>query len=234
MSTPGASGGRKPAQVADELAAQEAERGAAAAREWWRRLPHVVTRPRSVFRALRESDEADVHARSEPLLAILILAGTAGILLTPAWGRLLDDPTVDGLVVAVVTFVGGLFYGVAGYFVLGLAVWLGARGMGSSEPFRLARQLVGFAALPLALSLAVTLPLLLAAFGGDWFRSGGSDEGLARWAVVGVGLGALAWSGCLLVLGLRTTFRLPWRGVAGALALAVVLVAALAVLPSVL
>lgn len=234
MSTPGAPGRRKPAQVADELAARDAERGAAAARAWWRRVPQLVTRPRSVFRALRESDETDVHARSEPLLAILVLAGMAGILLTPAWGRLLDDPAVDGLVVAVVTFIGGLFYGSAGYFFLGLAVWLGARGVGAAAPFRLARQLVGFAALPLALSLGVTLPVLLLAFGGDWFRSGGSDEGLDRYAVVGLGVAALAWSGVLLVLGLRTTFRLPWRGVVGALALAVVLVAALAVLPTAL
>jgi hypothetical protein len=36
----------------------------------------------------------------------------------------------------------------------------------------------------------------------------------------------------LLALGLRTTFELPWRGVAGALALAAVIIAAFAVLPS--
>jgi hypothetical protein len=225
---------RKPVQVADEIAALDAERGEAAARAWWGRVPLLVTHPRRVFVALRDSDDADVHARSEPLLAIVIVAGMAGILLTPAWGRLLDDPTVDGLVVAVVTFIGGVFYGAAGYFLLGLAVWLGARGMGSPEPFRLGRQLVGFSALPLALSLLITLPVIAVAFGGDWFRSGGADEGAAGWAVLGIGFAALSWSCGLLALGLRTTFRLPWRGVVGAIALAAVLVAALGVLPSVL
>ena len=197
-------------------------------------MPRLLTRPGETFRALRETDQADVEARSEPILAIVILAGMAGVVLTPAWGTLLDDGSVDGLVVAVVTFIGGLFYGAAGYFLVGLAVWLGVRGMGSGESFRLARQLVGFSALPLALSIAVTLPVALLAFGGDWFRSGGSDEGAGRWLVVGLGLAALAWTGGLLALGLRATFRLPWRGVVGALALAAVFLAALAVLPSVL
>lgn len=197
-------------------------------------MPRLLTRPGETFRALRETDQADVDARSEPILAIVILAGMAGVVLTPAWGALLDDGSVDGLVVAVVTFIGGLFYGAAGYFLVGLAVWLGARGMGSGESFRLARQLVGFSALPLALSIAVTLPVALLAFGDDWFRSGGSDEGAGRWLVVGLGLAALAWTGGLLALGLRATFRLPWRGVVGAIALAAVFLAALAVLPSVL
>ena len=197
-------------------------------------MPRLLTRPGETFRALRESDQADVDARSEPILAIVILAGMAGVVLTPAWGTLLDDGSVDGLVVAVVTFIGGLFYGAAGYFLVGLAVWLGVRGMGSGESFRLARQLVGFSALPLALSIAVTLPVALLAFGGDWFRSGGSDEGAGRWLVVGLGLAAVTWTGGLLALGLRATFRLPWRGVVGAIALAAVFLAALAVLPSVL
>jgi len=46
-----------------------------------------------------------------------------------------------------------------------------------------------------------------------------------------LGLGFVAWSIVLVALGVRTTFRLPWRGVAGALLLASVIVAAFAVLP---
>ena len=60
--------------------------------------------------ALREDDEVDVDARSEPILAIVIVAGMAGILLTPAWGTLLDEESLDWLVLAVVTFIGGLLY----------------------------------------------------------------------------------------------------------------------------
>ncbi len=93
---------------------------------------------------------------------------------------------------------------------------------------------MGFAALPFALSIVVTLPAIVLGFGYDWFRSGGSDTGTGRAVVLGVALAFALWSLGLLALGLRTTFGLPWRGVAGALALATVIVAAFAILPSAL
>lgn len=223
----------KPVQVADAAAAVRAEEARQFERLWWRRVPRVLTRPREVFTALAEADDADVDARAEPVLAIVILAGIAALLLTPTWARLLDDPAVDGLVIAVLTFIGGLIYGAAGYFLLGLALWLGAKGVGVEAPFRVARQVLAFAAVPIALSLVVLLPTVVLGFGGDWFRTGGSDEGLGRAVVSAVGLGFVAWSVALVAVGLRTTFALPWRGVVGALALASVLVAALAVLPGV-
>ena len=223
----------KPVERADRIGAERAIAGEAASREWWRRVPRVVTAPRTVFAALAETDDSDVDARSEPVLAITILAGMACILLTPAWGTVMDDPTVDALVLVVVTFVGGLFYGAAGYFLLGLALWLGAKAVGVDPPFKIARQIVAFAALPLALALVVLVPTIAIAFGNDWFRTGGSDEGAGRVVVTALGLAFVAWSAALVALGLRTTFRLPWRGVGGALLLAGVLVAAFAVLPSV-
>jgi hypothetical protein len=223
----------KPVERADRIGAKRAIAGEAASREWWRRVPRVVTAPRTVFAALAETDDTDVDARSEPVLAITILAGMACILLTPAWGTVMDDPTVDALVLVVVTFIGGLFYGAAGYFLLGLALWLGARAVGVDSPFKIARQIVAFAALPLALALVVLVPAIAIGFGSDWFRTGGSDEGAGRVVVTALGLAFVAWSTVLVALGLRTTLRLPWRGVAGALLLAGVLVAAFAVLPSV-
>jgi len=223
----------KPVERADRIGAERAIAGEAASREWWRRVPRVVTAPRTVFAALAETDDTDVDARSEPVLAITILAGMACILLTPAWGTVMDDPTVDALVLVVVTFIGGLFYGAAGYFLLGLALWLGARAVGVDPPFKIARQIVAFAALPLALALVVLVPAIAIGFGNDWFRTGGSDEGTGRVVVTALGLAFVAWSTVLVALGLRTTLRLPWRGVAGALLLAGVLVAAFAVLPSV-
>ena len=222
----------KPAQAADREAELRAAEADVLGRAWWGRVPKVLTKPRSVFTALRESDELDVGARSEPVLAITILAGVAGILLTPAWGTVMDDGSVDALVLLVVTFVAGLLYGAAGYFLLGLAVWVGARAVGVNPPARIARQLVGFAALPFALSLVVLVPAIALAFGEDWFRSGGSDEDTGGAVVVAVGVAFAAWSLVLVGVGLRTTFRLPWQGVAGALGLAAVLVAAVAVLPS--
>ncbi|HEY1317145.1 MAG TPA: YIP1 family protein [Gaiella sp.] len=224
----------KPVERADRIGAERAIAGEAASREWWRRVPKVVTEPRTVFAALAETDDTDVDARSEPVLLITILAGMACVLLTPAWGKVMDDSTVDTLVLVVVTFVGGLFYGAAGYFLLGLALWLGAKAVGVETPFKIARQIVAFAALPLALAFVVLVPTIAIAFGSDWFRTGGSDEGTGRVVVIAIGLAFVAWSTVLVALGLRTTFRLPWRGVLGALLLAGVLVSAFAVLPSVL
>jgi len=224
----------KPGELADREAAELSDAAAVASRAWWRRVPQLLRDPVPVFKALRETDDLDVDARAEPITAIAILAGMAAVFLTPAWGRLLDDSAVDGLVVAVVTFIGGCFFGAAGVYLLGLAVWLGARGAGSDPPFRLARQLVAFSALPLALSLLVTAPVAVIWFGGDWFRAGGSDAGGARWVVVGLASVFVAWSLALLATGLRTTLRLPWFGVATALGLAGIIVAGFAVVPSVI
>ena len=157
--------GLKPAQAADREAELRAAEADALGRAWWGRVPQLVTSPKGVFEALRDTDELDVGARSEPVLAITILAGIAGVLLAPAWGTVMDDGSVDGLVLLVATFVAGLLYGAAGYFLLGFAVWLGAKAVGVETRFRVARQLVGFAALPMALSLAVVVPAIAIAFG---------------------------------------------------------------------
>ena len=218
--------------IADAEALSGSDAAQARVERWWRRVPRLLTRPAEVFVALREDDEADLEARSEPILAIVIVAGMAGILLTPAWGTLLDEESLDWLVLAVVTFIGGLLYGAAGYFLLGLVVWIGARAVGVDTRSRSARQLVAFAALPFALSIVVTLPAIVLVFGSDWFRTGGSDGGTGRVVVVSVGLAFALWSLGLLAVGLRTTFELPWRGVIGALALAAVIVAAFGVVPS--
>jgi len=224
----------KPVERADRIGAERAIAGEAAAREWWRRVPRVVTAPRSVFAALAETDDADVDARAEPVLAITILAGMTCVILTPAWGTIMDDSTVDTLVLLVVTFIGGLFYGAAGYFLLGLVLLLGAKAVGVDPPFKIARQVVAFAAVPLALGFFVLVPAIGLGYGTDWFRTGGSDEGTGRALVIALGLAFVAWSAVLVAFGLRTTFRLPWRGVAGAMLLAGVIVAAFAVFPSVL
>lgn len=224
----------KPAQAADKAAELRADEADAIGRAWWRRTPKLITEPHVVFDALRETDELDLDARSEPILAITMMAGIAGVLLAPGWWTVLDYASIDGLGLAVVTFLFGLVYGAAGYFVLGLAVWLAVKAVGIEPRFRVARQLVAFAALPFALSLLLLAPAIAIAFGEDWFRSGGSDEGTGQAVIVGIGLAFVAWSVGLVAVGLRRTFRLPWQGVAGALGLAAVMVATLAVLPSAL
>ncbi len=224
----------KPGAIADAEALSGSDDAQTRVRAWWRLVPRVLTRPREVFIALREDDETDVDARSEPILAIVIVAGMAAMLLTPAWGTLLDEESLDWIVLAVVTFIGGLLYGAFGYFLLGFVVWLGARGVGVDTRARKARHIVAFAALPLALSILITVPAIVLAFETDWFRTGGVDDGAGRVSVLSIGLACAIWSFGLLAIGLRTTFVLPWRGVIGALALAAVLVGALAVLPTAL
>jgi len=203
-------------------------------RECWLRVLAVLVRPRLVFLALRVEHEDDLEARKEPVLLITLLAGMAGVLLSPTWGRLLDQGSVDGLVVAVVTFIGGIFYGAGGYFVVGGALYLGARTVGSLGSWRLARQVLGFACVPLALSLFLTLPVGLAVFGGDLFRSGGSDEGRGGDVYLGYKLAFAVWSLGLLLYGVRTTYGWSWLRSIGALGLLVGFMAIFSVIALVL
>ena len=173
-------------------------------------MPAVLLSPRAVFHALREEDPDDVAARSEPILLLVWLAGAAAVLATPTASRLLDDPDYDGVLIAVWTFIAGGVYGAVGYFLIGFAVFFGARLLGSLGDFRRERQLVAFAAAPLALSLLVLVPLRLALFGADTFRAGGSDAGGGDSALLTLQLGFVAWSVGLLLLGIRVVHGWSW------------------------
>jgi hypothetical protein len=188
-----------------------------------------------VFADLRETEQDDVAARQEPVLLIILLAGMAGVLTTPVAGRLLDDGDYDGLLVAVWTFIGGGIYGFAVYMLGGLALWLGVRGMGGLEAdWRSARHVLAFAFVPMALSLLVVVPMRLVAFGGDVYRSGGSDDGAGGW-LTWLLQGAFAvWSLVLLVLGLRVLYGFSWGRAAGTFALVALFLAAIAALPTAL
>ena len=168
-------------------------------RTWWERTLLVLRQPTEVFAALREEDD---DSRSEPLLAIVFLAGIAGVLGTNAFAHALDDFELDGLTLAVVAFIAGGLYGLVGYFLLGFLVYAGARAAGSDASYGRARQIVGFAVVPLALSLVVWF-VRIAVYGGDPFRSGGSDTGFGNSVFEALELAALVWSGALLVVGLR-------------------------------
>ena len=217
----------KPAQVADAAADARARRKPGLGRAWWRRTLRIVWAPRSVLVALRETDEDDEAARQEPILAIVILAGMAAILMQG--GTVVDDPSVDLLVGAVVTYVAGAVYGAAGYLVLGLGVQLGIRGAGAETTFRRARHLVAFSAVPVAASFLLLAPVVTAGYGSSYFRGHAPDS--SRAVVLSLGLPFVAWAAALLVAGLRVTHRLSWAGVATAAALTAVFVAAFVMLP---
>jgi hypothetical protein len=195
-------------------------------RAWWLRVPANLLSPRPVFFALREEDPDDVVARSEPILLLVWLAGAASVLASPRASVLLDNPNYDGPLFAIWTFIAGGIYGAVGYFVIGFSLFFGARLLGSLGTFRRERQLVAFAAVPLAASLLLLLPLRLALFGGDTFRSGGSDEGAGESALLAIQLGFAVWSLGLLVLGVQVVHGWSWPRSLAAVAAAAALLAA--------
>jgi hypothetical protein len=202
-------------------------------REWWLRVPAVFLSPRAVFAALREEAQEDVEARQEPVLLLVFLAGIAAALATPAARTLYDDPEYDGALVAVWAFIAGGLTALAGYFFVGGALYLGARGLGSLGSYRRSRHLLGFAVAPLALSLFLLWPLELALFGADRFARGGSDDGGAGRVFSALELGFGAWSAVLLLVGVRAVHGWTWWRSLGAVALLGLFVAALAYVPSV-
>jgi hypothetical protein len=178
-------------------------------REWWLRVPLVLTGPRHVFAALRDDSDETAAARAEPVLAIVLLAGIAGVLAADVSGRLLDDPEFDALLVAVWAFLAGGLYGFAGLFLVGGLLHLGSTFAGSLGSFRRTRHILAFAAVPLALSVVVW-PVRLAVHGEDTLRSRGDDTGLGAVVFEAVEAGFLAWTLALLVLGVLTVHGWSW------------------------
>jgi hypothetical protein len=199
-------------------------------RAWWLRVPATLLSPRPVFYALREDDADDVGARSEPILLLVWLAGAAAVLATPTAAGLLDNPSYDPLLLAVWAFIAGGVYAAVGYFVIGFALHFGARLLGSEGNFRRARQLVAFAAVPLAASLLVLLPVRLALYGGDTFREGGADEGSGEAVLLALQLVFVAWSLVLLGVGVRTVHGWSWPRSLAAIGAGAALIAAIGLL----
>jgi hypothetical protein len=176
-------------------------------REWWLRTLAVFQSPRAVFAALRDDSDEQAGARQEPVLAIVFLAGIAGVLSASETGHLLDYWEIDAVEVAVVTFLSGGVYAFVTYWLGGALLHLGIRAAGGEGSYRRSRHLLAFAAAPLALSLLLLWPVRLAVFGGDSFRQGGSDEGAGNWIFTGLSIAFAAWAGALLVLGVSVVQR---------------------------
>jgi len=171
-------------------------------KEWWLRALAVLSSPRGTFAALRDDSSEAAEARQEPIIAIVILAGIAGILSTSLAGRLLDDPHNDGLNVAVWAFLGGALYGLLAYWGGGLLLYAIAAAVRARATYRQARHVVGLAMVPVALSLIVVWPVRLGIYGEDVFRTGGSDTGAGDKLFELLVVGSFAWSFALAALGL--------------------------------
>ena len=180
-------------------------------RESWLRVLSVFRSPRTAFAALRDDSPDAAEARQEPVLAIVLLAGFAGVLSTSLAGRLLDDPAFGGsFAVFAWAFIGGGIYGLLVYWLGGLMIHALARGFGGSSSYRQARHIVGLAAAPLALSLFLVWPVRLAIYGGDVFKSGGSDGGVGDKIFEGLVVASFVWTIVLVYVGVRTVSGWSW------------------------
>ena len=191
-------------------------------RAWWLRTLLVLQAPKAVFAALRDDTREAAGARAEPVLAIILLAGIAGVLATRTAGRLMDDSDYDGTLVAVWAFLAGGLYGGTVYWLLGGLLHRGACAFGSAGSYRRSRHVLAFAAVPIAFSL-VLLPAKLALYGADVFRSGGRDSGTGGEIFALLQAAFVAWSAVLLVIGVRAVHGWSWARTGAALAVSAAL-----------
>ena len=179
-------------------------------RSWWLRAPAVLVAPRAVFASLRDESDEAVGARQEPLMAIAGLAGIAGVLGTPVARQLLNDPSFSESLIPIWAFLGGMLYAVAVYWLGGGLLYGAARRFGGLGSYRRARSLVALSGAPLALALLTVWPIRLLIYGQDLFRTGGHDWGPGDRTFGGLIYFAFAWSGILLVVGVRSVHGWSW------------------------
>ncbi len=200
-------------------------------RDWWLRLLLVLQRPRPVFVALRDDSKEAAGDMAEPILLVVILAGIAGVLTTGTAAHLMDSDGsgLDPGTTAIWAFFFGAIYGTFGYFAVGALLHFAVRLFGSIGSYRRSRHLLAFAATPMALSL-VLWPVKLSLYGGDWFRTGGRDTGLAGGVFDLLTYLFFVWAAALLLTGVRSVHGWTWQRAAAATATALVAPVALAVL----
>ncbi|MGZ4395894.1 MAG: YIP1 family protein [Gaiellaceae bacterium] len=179
-------------------------------RFWWKRALAVLISPGPVFAALRDDSDQAAAALQEPVLALILLGGVATVLDTTVTGHMLDDPAVDGLLVAVWAFIGGGFYGTALYWLGGGMLAIAGDLLGSTGRYRRARHVLALSLAPLALSLVTVWPLRIAVLGGSVFLSGGRDSGTAGAVFAGISLAFAGWALVLLVIGVRAVNGWSW------------------------
>jgi len=183
--------------------------------EWWLRALLVAQAPRQVFAELRDDSREAAEDRQDVVAAIAFFVGLALTLLTAQAANFADDPARKGIVIPVWLFIAGLLVGVVNYWLAGGVFYLALDWLDARASYRQARHLLALAAVPLALSL-VLLPVRLALYGGDIFRSGGSDAGSAGHVFLALALGFALWSLVLLAIGIRVVNRWSWGRTAAA------------------
>ena len=188
-------------------------------REWWLRTLEVLRRPRAVFEALRDDSPEAASAMQEPMTGLVFLTGISIFLSTSTASRLFDDFEFDALLVVFQAIFAGMLVALQNFWVIGGALALGVRGAEGEGSYRQARHLVGLATAPFLVSLVLVWPVRLAIFGGDLFRSGGSDAGTGGLVFRALDVVFLVWALTLVVLGVRTVHEWSWRRALAASAL---------------
>lgn len=201
-------------------ATADTPRAPALERSWWLRAPAVLVSPQAVFISLRDESEEAVEARQEPLLAIVALAGIAAVLGAPIARQLLNDASFSASLIPVWAFLGGMFYAVGVYWLGGGLLYGAARRFGSLGSYRRARSVLALSSAPLALALFTLWPIRILIYGQDLFRTGGTDWGPGDRTFGGLLYFAFAWSGLLLVLGVRAVHGWSWSRSLATVALA--------------
>lgn len=201
-------------------ATADTPRSPALERSWWLRAPAVLVAPRAVFVSLRDESDEAVDARQEPLLAIVALAGIAAVLGSPVARELLNDASFSVSLIPVWAFLGGMAYAVAVYWLGGGLLYGAARRFGGLGSYRRARSVLALSAAPLALALFTLWPIRILIYGEDLFRTGGTDWGPGDRTFGGLLYFAFAWSGILLVVGVRAVHGWSWSRSLATVALA--------------
>ena len=189
-------------------------------RSWWRNVPLLLAAPTAVFALLRDESDEATEARQEPVTAIAALAGIAGVLGTPVARHLLNDSSMSVALIPVWAFLGGVVYALAVYWLGGGLLSRASARLGGHGSWRRSRHVLALAALPLALSLLTLWPVRILVYGQDLFRTGGDDYGTGDRIFGAVFVGFIAWSGVLLVIGVRAVHGWSWARALGAVALA--------------
>jgi len=200
----------------------EAAPASGLSRTWWLRAPAVLVAPRAVFVSLRDTSPEAVESRTEPITAIIGLAGIAAVLGTPVARTLLNDSSMSVGLIPVWAFLGGAVYALAVYWLGGGLLFGAARRLGGLGSYRRARQTIALATAPLALSLVTFWPIRIAVYGEDLFRTGGNDYGRTDMIFGAIYFACLVWCAWLLVLGVRSTHGWTWVRATGAVVLAAV------------
>ncbi len=186
-------------------------------RAWWARALLVTQAPARVFADLRDDSREAAEDRQEVIAAIAFFVGVALTLLSSTAGDFADDPLRRGIVIPVWLFIAGLLVGMLNYWVAGGVLFIALQLLDGRASYRQARHLLTLAAVPIALSL-VLLPVRLALYGDDIFRSGGSDAGAGPTVLRVLELGFALWAVVLVAIGIRVVCGWTWTRTTAAVA----------------